>query len=148
MINSTIRGKAHYQTPFHVGFPLDSGRFVHVLDEMTVDLLLDELDTVPDLVNYLGCKEAFISTPGRVLYLQRLALGQPQGVAGLFDRRRLLPTLDALASATPRPDTLQASSRRVERRVATTYNGEQWIESLEGQLPILRPHLVCRVLTK
>ena len=41
---------AHAQTPFQVGFPLESRRFVHVLDEMTVDLMLEELDTVPDLV--------------------------------------------------------------------------------------------------
>jgi hypothetical protein len=46
------------------GFRLESGRFVHVVDEMTVDLLLEELDTVPDLVAYLACKEAFISKPG------------------------------------------------------------------------------------
>lgn len=64
MLNSDIQGKEHYDTPFHVGFPLQSRRFVHVLDEMTVDLLLEELDTVPDLVNYLACKEAFISKPG------------------------------------------------------------------------------------
>jgi hypothetical protein len=64
MLSSDVKGKAHLEAPFHVGFPLDSGRFVHVLDEMTVDLLLEELDTVPDLVSYLACKQAFISTPG------------------------------------------------------------------------------------
>jgi hypothetical protein len=34
---------------------------------MTVALLLEELDTVPDLVSCLACKEAFISTPGVVV---------------------------------------------------------------------------------
>ena len=67
MLNSELRGKEHYGTPFHIGFPLESGRFVHVLDEMTVDVLLEELDTVPDIVNYLACKEAFISTPGVIV---------------------------------------------------------------------------------
>jgi hypothetical protein len=67
ILSSDIRGKEHYGTPFHIGFPLDSGRFVHVLDEMTVDLLLEELDTVHDLVAYLACKEAFISKPGVVV---------------------------------------------------------------------------------
>ena len=28
-----------------------------------------------------------------------------------------------------------------------TYNREQWVESFEGQLSILRPHLTQRVLT-
>jgi len=67
MLDSSIRGRHHRETPFHVGFPLETGRFVHVLDEMTVNLLLEELDTVPDLVSYLACKEAFISTPGVVV---------------------------------------------------------------------------------
>lgn len=67
MLSSDIQGKEHYETPFHVGFPLAGGRFVHVLDEMTVDMLLDELDTVPDLVAYLASKEAFISTTNVVV---------------------------------------------------------------------------------
>lgn len=63
MLDSSIVGKQHYNRPFHIGFPPENGSFVHVLDEMTVTLLLEELDTVPDLVSYLACKEAFISTP-------------------------------------------------------------------------------------
>jgi hypothetical protein len=39
--------------PFRIGNPLPN-RFVHVLDEMTVDTVLRELDTVPDLVAYLA----------------------------------------------------------------------------------------------
>ena len=69
ILSSDIRGKKHYESPFHIGFPLESGRFVHVLDEMTVDLLLEELDTVPDLVAYLACKEAFISRPGVSVFI-------------------------------------------------------------------------------
>jgi len=67
MLESDIHGKDHYGRPFQIGFPLASKRFIHVLDEVTVDLLLEELDTVPDLVNYLSCKESFISTPGVIV---------------------------------------------------------------------------------
>ena len=67
MLSSHLRGKEHYESPFHIGFPLESERYVHVLDEMTIDLLLEELDTVPDLVAYLTCKEAFISMPGVIV---------------------------------------------------------------------------------
>jgi hypothetical protein len=67
MLDSSIRGRQHFDHPFQLGFPLESGRFVHVLDEMTVDILLEELDTVPDFVSYLACKEAFFSTPGVVI---------------------------------------------------------------------------------
>ncbi|MFK0377861.1 hypothetical protein [Pandoraea sp. NPDC090278] len=68
MLLSELVGKtAHTNTPFHIGFPLESRRFVHVLDEMTVDLLLEELDTVPDLVGYLKKKEAFMQQPGVIV---------------------------------------------------------------------------------
>lgn len=66
MIDTSISGAAHLSAPFRVGTPLPD-RFVHVLDEFTVNLLLEELDTVPDLVSYLECKEQFLSRPGPVL---------------------------------------------------------------------------------
>jgi hypothetical protein len=67
MLLTDLVGKAdHEKTPFQVGFPLESRRFVHVLDEMTVDLLLEELDTVPDLVTYLRKKEEFLQRPNTV----------------------------------------------------------------------------------
>ncbi|MBP4049686.1 hypothetical protein J9978_09255 [Chromobacterium violaceum] len=60
MFNNLLEEDAHYEQPFEVGFPLKGRRFVHVLDEVTVDALLEELDTVPDLVDYLVCKERFL----------------------------------------------------------------------------------------
>lgn len=60
MLDTSIEGDAHLTEPFTVGFPLPGRRFVHVLDEMTVDALLQELDTVPDLVTYLAKKEAYL----------------------------------------------------------------------------------------
>lgn len=67
LLNELVGKVAHAQTPFRIGFPLESRRFVHVLDEMTVDLLLDELDTVPDLVGYLKKKEEFMQQPGVIV---------------------------------------------------------------------------------
>jgi hypothetical protein len=66
MIDTSISGPSHLGAPFRVGMPLP-GRFVHVLDDVTVDLLLEELDTVPDLVSYLECKEQFLAHPGPVM---------------------------------------------------------------------------------
>lgn len=63
LLNELVGKAAHVQMPFHIGFPLKGRRFVHVLDEMTVDLLLEELDTVPDLVGYLKKKEEFLQQP-------------------------------------------------------------------------------------
>lgn len=67
LFNELVGKAAHAQTPFQIGFPLKSRRFVHVLDEMTVDLLLEELDTVPDLVHYLKKKEEFLQQLGVIV---------------------------------------------------------------------------------
>ncbi len=93
MLDNTIRGNEHYKTPFHIGFPLESGRFVHVLDEMTVDVLLEELDTVPDLVNYLACKEAFVSTPGVVVAIPGEEEILARYMATMRDERHALPEI-------------------------------------------------------
>lgn len=68
MLLTNLLGKAtHEKTPFHVGYPLETGRFVHVLDEVTANLLLDELDTVPDFVAYLRKKEEFLGQVGVIV---------------------------------------------------------------------------------
>ncbi|ELQ01678.1 hypothetical protein [Pseudomonas syringae] len=64
MLNSELEERTHYDQPFEIGFPLKGRRFVHVLDEVTVDTLLEELDTVPDLVDYLSCKESYFGANG------------------------------------------------------------------------------------
>ena len=93
MLNSDIRGREHYEEPFSIGFPLESRRFVHVLDEMTVDLLLEELDTVPDLVSYLACKEAFISTPGVSISIPGEEEILARYIATIRDGRHALPQI-------------------------------------------------------
>lgn len=69
MLNSMLEGDAHYEHPFEIGFPLKGHRFVHVLDEVTVDALLEELDTVPDLVDYLACKERYFGANGVFMHV-------------------------------------------------------------------------------
>ncbi|SIP87813.1 hypothetical protein SAMN05421829_101131 [Aromatoleum tolulyticum] len=69
MLNSMLEGDAHYERPFEVGFPLKGRRFVHVVDEVTVDVLLEELDTVPDLVDYLVCKERYFGANGVFMHV-------------------------------------------------------------------------------
>lgn len=69
MLDSMLEGDAHYEHPFEVGFPLKGRRFVHVLDEVTVDALLEELDTVPDFVDYLACKERYFGSNGVFMHV-------------------------------------------------------------------------------
>lgn len=69
MLNSMLERDAHREHPFEIGFPLKGRRFVHVLDEVTVDALLEELDTVPDLVDYLSCKERYFDANGVFMHV-------------------------------------------------------------------------------
>lgn len=47
--------------PFHVGPVRHKSGFIHVFDELTIELLLNELDTVVDFLGYLKAREAFLS---------------------------------------------------------------------------------------
>lgn len=64
LIDTLIDGDVHYKNPFRVGWPAANKRFIHVLDEMTLNILLEELDTVPDIIEYLQQKEVFLTQPG------------------------------------------------------------------------------------
>lgn len=51
--------------PFMVDFwPLKNKRFIHILDELTLDILLNELDTASDFIKYLQKKEKYLSRDG------------------------------------------------------------------------------------
>lgn len=67
-IDTLIQGKAHYEQqqestpiqPFTVGFVDKQRGFVHVLDNVSLDILLQNLDTITDFVEYLEKKESFL----------------------------------------------------------------------------------------
>lgn len=65
--DKVLKKQTSINPPFVVGFPLKNRRFVHILDEITVEILLGELDTVPDLVDYLACKERFMTGNKRII---------------------------------------------------------------------------------
>jgi hypothetical protein len=62
--SSKLAGSDHRHQPFHVGWPIGREEFIHVLDDLTLPLLLKELDTVADLTDYLTKKERLLRTPG------------------------------------------------------------------------------------
>lgn len=65
IFNSDLRGADHYGDlssccPFEVGW-LDHGRrFVHVLDDASLDILLTTRDTITDFIDYLKAKEELL----------------------------------------------------------------------------------------
>lgn len=95
MLNSMLEGDAHHKRPFEVGFPLKGRRFVHVLDEMTVDALLGELDTVPDLVDYLLCKERYFGLNGVFMHVAGEEELLARYMCTMEEGRHALPTVPA-----------------------------------------------------
>jgi hypothetical protein len=71
MIVPSITGGMHYEGddihPFHIGQVNPTRGFVHVLDDTSLGVLLLNLDTISDFVNYLSKKEAFIQS-GRLMF--------------------------------------------------------------------------------
>ena len=63
LVDTAIRGRIeHEENPFHVGYIAENNEYIHVLDDFTLPLLLTNLDTISDFVEYLEKKEALIST--------------------------------------------------------------------------------------
>jgi hypothetical protein len=65
MFDSTLTGKDHYQDPnkcqpFNVGWVDAARSFVHVLDDASLDILLNARDTITDFVDYLRWKEELV----------------------------------------------------------------------------------------
>lgn len=99
MLNSLLEGDADHDLPFQVGFPLNGRRFVHVLDEMTVNALFDELDTVPDLLAYLESKEAYFNSKDVILHIAGEEELLAQYMCRMENGKHALPTIPPGAGA-------------------------------------------------
>ncbi|MBK0413130.1 hypothetical protein JD974_01805 [Chromobacterium haemolyticum] len=67
IINTEIEGAAHEKSPFTVGVLDRTKHFIHVLDEFSLEVVMDEMNTITDFLNYLSGREKFLSTPGTVI---------------------------------------------------------------------------------
>jgi hypothetical protein len=62
MLRTDIVGDAHYRNPFTIG-RMDTNRgYVHVFDDVTLNIILRELDTITDFTDYLTRKEAVVQS--------------------------------------------------------------------------------------
>jgi hypothetical protein len=71
--STSFRGDGHFKTNhvddpriFSIGDVNPSGSFIHVLDEVTLDIIMMELDTILNFTHYLDKKTIFIRS-GRLL---------------------------------------------------------------------------------
>lgn len=144
MINTVLEGKAdHLKMPFTIGWPAGRDRFVHVLDELTLDVLLGELDTIADLVAYFSEKERFfssakyISAPGEE---ELIALYQTT----IRDDKHALPhvpNVPASSSMIMLPEgeweAFNTSSQRASRDAANNQS-YMWDQIIEYQSTFIR----------
>ena len=64
----TDASSEHYQ-PLSIGDVSPGGSFIHVLDDVTLDVLLQELDTLSDFADYLDKKAEFVRS-GHLLHAE------------------------------------------------------------------------------
>ncbi len=63
VVNTSIKGKDHGEAPFAVDLPEPRKAFVHVFDEVSVELVMQELDTAVDFLDYLKARENLLGRP-------------------------------------------------------------------------------------
>ncbi|WP_322054460.1 hypothetical protein [Paraburkholderia bannensis] len=91
VIKTDVVGADHGDTPFTVGIVSPGKAFVHVLDEFSLEVVMGEMDTARDFIDYLIDREAFL-TAGHIV----MAAGEEQLVSAYLtngdeDGRRFLP---------------------------------------------------------
>lgn len=65
MMNTEIIEDMHEQCPFTIGRVRATLPYIHVFDELTLNVVLKEFDTIRDLSDYLNKKEIFLTHPNR-----------------------------------------------------------------------------------
>ena len=63
-LDTSVEGNRHLERPFLVGLPEPGKHFVHVFDEVSIELVLDELDSAADFLYYLKEREALLGRGG------------------------------------------------------------------------------------
>ena len=71
IVNNSIKGEQHYGInecePFMIGLVDPTRGFIHVLDDVSLDIVLKTLDTITDFTTYLTAREALL-TSGKAVF--------------------------------------------------------------------------------
>lgn len=77
IIDTGITGAEHYKLPFHIGNIDPSKNYIHIFDDLTLDAVILELDTISDFISYLVKREAFLNQENKEI----IATGEEQLLA-------------------------------------------------------------------
>ncbi|HAP38757.1 MAG TPA: hypothetical protein DCQ94_03255, partial [Nitrospira sp.] len=147
-IDTGIEGRAHEKVPFTVGALDRSKHFVHVLDEFSLEVVMDEMDTITDFLAYLKAREAFLSEADTTV----VAAGEEQLIAAYISngdngKHPFLP--DAVGSDKPSlvifddshyPGLIQRPEYQAKRR--QDERSRAWDDLLERLIRLGDPRLV------
>ena len=67
MLNSEIKGMESHLMPYVIGDLDPAKTFVHVLDDTSLEIVVNENDTISDFVSYLKKKEALLRGPAAIM---------------------------------------------------------------------------------
>lgn len=91
-IKTDVVGRQHEDNPFVAGIVSPGKEFVHVFDEFSLEVVMSEMDTVTDFVDYLRSREDFLSsTDTRVIAAGEEQLVSAYLVNGDESGRSFLP---------------------------------------------------------
>jgi hypothetical protein len=140
-INTGLTAAEHFEHPFTVGNLDRKKKFVHVLDEFSLEVVMRELDTVSDFVEYLRERERFLTSENTLV----MAAGEEQLIAAYLsnmsgDKHSFLPSTGedntpdiVFFDETHYPEFIQSAA--YSRRRAATLAG--WPYSERG------PEMTC-----
>lgn len=153
VVNTNIGGDDHLNHPFEIGIPTPAKHFVHVFDELSLELLHQELDTIADFTEYLSAREKFLSNSETSV----LAAGEEQLLSAYLmymngDQHSFLPSDVAQASQQSAInfdgsfyENLKFNPSYLAKKKAeeASYNWDRLIEKFikNGDPSIVRPEL-------
>lgn len=80
MINTAVDHTVYPEMPFTTG-PLDAGKeFVHVFDELSLEVLMSEMSTIKDFIDYIGARKDLLLSPDMVV----VSAGEEQLIAAFL----------------------------------------------------------------
>jgi hypothetical protein len=77
IVDTGIKSVEQHKLPFYIGNITPSKNYVHVFDDLTLDAVLLELDTISDFISYLLKREAFLNQDNKEI----IAAGEEQLLA-------------------------------------------------------------------
>lgn len=107
IVQTGLNHNAYADIPFTTG-PLDpSKEFVHIFDEISLEVLMHEMSTVKDFIDYLGARKAFMLNPNTIF----ISAGEEQLIASYLmysdeNEHAFLPSIETVPDCISFGETL------------------------------------------